>query len=340
MSVQIEKDKSLKAYNTFGIEAIAPYFCQVTNIAELQEVLQLEEFRDKPILVMGGGSNLLFTRNPEGLVLLNRIGGIAIEKEDDDFVWVRVGGGHNWHDFVIYSISQGWGGLENLSLIPGTVGAAPMQNIGAYGVEIKDTFSHLEAVTRNSGNLRVFVNNECEFGYRSSIFKTHAKDKYIIASVTFRLHKKHTYNTSYGDIQKILAELGEEKISLEAISKAVVQIRQSKLPDPKQLGNAGSFFKNPVISRALFEDLVRHYPNMPHYPQTEDWVKVPAGWLIEQCGWKGHRRGNIGVHERQALVLVNYGGATGAEIKQLSQDIQVSVEEKFRIPLEAEVNFI
>lgn len=339
MSVQIEKNKSLKAYNTFGIDAIAPYFCQITTLEQLQEVLQLEQFRHLPMLVMGGGSNLLFTSDPEGLVILNRIGGISIEKKDDEHVWVRVGGGQNWHDFVIYSIAQGWGGLENLSLIPGTVGAAPMQNIGAYGVEIKDTFSHLEAVARDTGQLRVFVKDECEFGYRSSIFKTHAKDKYIIASVTFRLHKKHSFNTSYGDIQKTLAELGEE-ISLQAISKAVVQIRQSKLPDPKQLGNAGSFFKNPVISRALFLELQQEYPNMPHYPQTEDWVKVPAGWLIEQCGWKGHRRGNIGVHERQALVIVNYGGATGAEIKQLSQDIQASVVQKFRIPLEAEVNFI
>lgn len=340
MSVQIEKNKSLKAYNTFDLDATAPYFAAVNTLEELQEVLALDRFNDMPVLILGGGSNLLFTRDPEGLVLLNRIGGVEKLKEDDEHVWVRVGGGQNWHDFVIYSISQGWGGLENLSLIPGTVGAAPMQNIGAYGVEIKDTFSHLEAVDRSSGQLRVFIADECNFGYRSSIFKTHAKDKYVIAYVTFRLHKKHTYNTSYGDIQATLAELGEEELSLKAISNAVIRIRQSKLPDPKQLGNAGSFFKNPVISRALFNDLQKEYPNMPNYPQSDDWVKVPAGWLIEQCGWKGHRRGNIGVHERQALVLVNYGGAKGSELQQLSQDIQASVEEKFRIPLEAEVNFI
>lgn len=339
MSVQIQKNKSLKSYNTFGIEATAPYFCEITSLEELQEVLQMELFRNMPILILGGGSNLLFTSNPEGLVLLNRIGGVEVIEEDEEHVWVRSGAGHNWHDFVIYSIAQGWGGLENLSLIPGTVGAAPMQNIGAYGVEIKDTFNHLEAVERSSGQIRLFTGDECEFGYRSSIFKTHAKDKYIIASVTFRLHKKHSYNTSYGDIQKTLAELGED-LSLQSISKAVISIRQSKLPDPKQLGNAGSFFKNPVINRALFNQLQQQYPNMPHYPQAEDYVKVPAGWLIEQAGWKGHRRGNIGVHERQALVLVNYGDASGAEIKQLSQDIQASVEEKFRIPLETEVNFI
>lgn len=339
MSVQIQKNKSLKSYNTFGIEATAPYFCEITSLEELQEVLQMELFRNMPILILGGGSNLLFTSNPEGLVLLNRIGGVEVIEEDEEHVWVRSGAGHNWHDFVIYSIAQGWGGLENLSLIPGTVGAAPMQNIGAYGVEIKDTFNHLEAVERSSGQIRLFTGDECEFGYRSSIFKTHAKDKYIIASVTFRLHKKHSYNTSYGDIQKTLAELGED-LSLQSISKAVISIRQSKLPDPKQLGNAGSFFKNPVINHALFNQLQQQYPNMPHYPQAEDYVKVPAGWLIEQAGWKGHRRGNIGVHERQALVLVNYGDASGAEIKQLSQDIQASVEEKFRIPLETEVNFI
>jgi UDP-N-acetylmuramate dehydrogenase len=340
MSVLIEKNKSLQAYNTFGIDATAPFFCRVKTIDELQEVLQMEQFRQLPILILGGGSNILFTQNPEGLVLLNRIAGVHIEKEDDEHVWVKVGGGQNWHDFVLYTIAQGWAGLENLSLIPGTVGAAPMQNIGAYGVEIKDTFSQLEAIERETGKIRVFTDSECDFGYRSSIFKTHAKDKYVIASVTFRLHKKHTYNTSYGDIQKTLAELGQEELSLKAISDAVISIRQSKLPDPKKIGNAGSFFKNPVISSELFNRLQQQYPGMPHYPQNEEWVKVPAGWLIEQSGWKGHRREQIGVHERQALVLVNYGGARGADLKQLAADIQASVEEKFGIQLETEVNFI
>ncbi|WP_224997278.1 UDP-N-acetylmuramate dehydrogenase [Cesiribacter sp. SM1] len=340
MSVLIEKNKSLQAYNTFGIDAIAPFFCRVETVEELQEVLQMEQFRQLPILILGGGSNILFTRDPEGLVLLNRIAGESVEKEDEDHVWVKVGGGQNWHDFVLYTIAQGWGGLENLSLIPGTVGAAPMQNIGAYGVEIKDTFSHLEAVERESGQLRVFTNSECEFGYRSSIFKTQARDKYIIASVTFRLHKKHTYNTSYGDIQKTLLELGIEELSLKAVSDAVIRIRQSKLPDPKKIGNAGSFFKNPVINTQLFKKLQEQYPNMPNYPQNDDWVKVPAGWLIEQSGWKGHKRAQIGVHEKQALVLVNYGGARGADLKQLAADIQASVEEKFGIQLETEVNFI
>ncbi|EMR03458.1 UDP-N-acetylmuramate dehydrogenase [Cesiribacter andamanensis] len=340
MSVQIEKNKSLKAFNTFGIEATAPYFCEVTSVADLQEVLQQERFHNMPLLILGGGSNLLFTRDPQGLVLLNRIRGIEVVKEDEESVWLRVGAGENWHDFVLYTIAQGLAGLENLSLIPGTVGAAPMQNIGAYGVEIKDTFRQLEAVDCSTGQLRIFEGQECEFGYRSSIFKTWAKDRYIIASVTFSLHKKPNFNTSYGDIQKTLAELGIQELSLKAVSDAVIRIRQSKLPDPRQIGNAGSFFKNPVISQQQFEELHQHYPAMPHYPQEGGQVKVPAGWLIEQCGWKGHRRGAVGVHDRQALVLVNHGGAGGSEIRQLSEDIQASVAEKFGIALETEVNFV
>jgi UDP-N-acetylmuramate dehydrogenase len=340
MSVQIEKNKSLKAFNTFGIEARAPYFCEVSSVEDVQEVLQQEHLRSMPLLILGGGSNVLFTRDPEGLVLLNRIRGVQQQQEDAEHAWVRVGGGENWHDFVLYTIAQGWGGLENLSLIPGTVGAAPMQNIGAYGVEIKDTFSQLEAVDRSNGQIRTFSGEECEFGYRSSIFKTRAKDQYVITSVTFKLHKIHRFTTTYGDIQKTLDELGIRDLSIKAISEAVIRIRQSKLPDPRQIGNAGSFFKNPVISRQLFDELQQEFPNMPHYPQEEGWVKVPAGWLIEQCGWKGHRRGQLGVHDRQALVLVNHGGARGSDIKQLAQDIQASVEEKFRIPLETEVNFV
>ena len=340
MSITIEQNKSLKSLNTFGLEATAPYFCSVGSVEELQDVLQLPLAQQDTMLILGGGSNVLFTSNPEGLVLLNRIGGIAIEKEDDDHVWVTIGGGESWHDFVIYTITQGWGGVENLSLIPGTVGAAPMQNIGAYGVEIKDVFSHLLAVERNTGKLRVFTGEECEFGYRSSIFKTHAKNKYVIAKVTFKLSKKPNYNTSYGDIQKTLAELGIEDLSVKAISDAVIRIRQSKLPDPKQIGNAGSFFKNPVINRELFEQVQAAHPNIPNYPQGDEYVKVPAGWLIEQAGWKGHRREHIGVHDRQALVLVNHGGGTGTEIKQLAYDIMASVEEKFGIQLEPEVNFV
>jgi len=242
---------------------------------------------------------------------------------------------------VLYAIESNLGGIENLSLIPGTVGAAPMQNIGAYGVEIKDTFDSLEAVHIETGQLRTFTNADCQFGYRESIFKHAYKGQYIITSVTFRLVKNPTtFNTSYGDIQKTLQEMGVTELSLKAVSDAVIHIRQSKLPDPKEIGNAGSFFKNPVIPRTQFEQLLQHYPALPSYPAENGMIKVPAGWLIEQSGWKGVQVGNTGVHKRQALVLVNYGNATGLEIKQLSETIQASVKEKFGIALQAEVNFV
>lgn len=337
--MRIEKNKNLKAFNTFGIEAIAPYFCEVHDIVELQDIFRDSRFRQMPLLVLGGGSNVLFTRDPEGLVLLNKIGGIEPVHETDSTVEVQVGGGVVWHEFVLYSIAQGWAGLENLSLIPGTTGAAPMQNIGAYGMEIKDSFQELQAVRRSDGHLRTFSKKECDFGYRSSVFKTREKDKWVIASVTFRLSKKPAFNTSYGAIQETLAARGITELSLQAVSDAVIRIRQGKLPDPKLIGNAGSFFKNPVIDKANFNRLQQQYPNIPSYPQP-DGVKVPAGWLIEQCGWKGYRRGHVGVHDKQALVLVNHGGARGEEIRQLSEDIQASVKEKFGIVLETEVNFV
>ena len=339
MTLKIERNKNLKPYNTFGIEAIAPYFCEVHTTEELQSLFSEEEFKDTPLLVLGGGSNLLFTRDPKGLVVLNKIGGISVLREDEEHVQVKVGGGVVWHEFVLYTIAQGWGGLENLSLIPGTCGAAPMQNIGAYGVEIKDTFHSLEAVSRTDGSLRTFHHPDCQFGYRSSVFKTSERDKWVISHVTFSLRKKPQFNTTYGAIQQTLEEKGIQELSLKAISDAVVHIRQSKLPDPKKIGNAGSFFKNPVIDEELFRELEQQYPNMPSYPQ-EDGIKVPAGWLIEQCGWKGYKHGAVGVHDKQALVLVNHGGARGEEIRQLSEDIQASVKEKFGIALEAEVNFV
>ncbi|WP_017733676.1 UDP-N-acetylmuramate dehydrogenase [Nafulsella turpanensis] len=339
MTLNIERNKNLKEYNTFGIEAVAPYFCQIQSTEELQALFRNEQFKNMPLLVLGGGSNILFTRNPEGLVLLNKIGGISMVEEGEENVLVKVGGGVVWHEFVLNTIAQGLGGLENLSLIPGTVGAAPMQNIGAYGVEIKDTFHSLEAVNRTDGSLRTFRHADCQFGYRSSVFKTSERDKWVISHVTFSLHKKPQFNTTYGAIQQTLEERGISSLSLKAISDAVVHIRQSKLPDPKKIGNAGSFFKNPVIDAAHFTNLQQQYASIPSYPQ-ENGIKVPAGWLIEQCGWKGYRRGNVGVNDKQALVLVNHGGAIGEEIRQLSEDIQASVKEKFGIELEAEVNFI
>lgn len=339
MQLTIEENKNLKPYNTFGIEARAPYFCEVHSAEELQALFREERFREMPLLILGGGSNVLFTRDPEGLVVLNKIKGTELLEENSEEVLVKVGGGTTWHEFVLYTIAQGWGGLENLSLIPGTTGAAPMQNIGAYGVEIKDTFDSLEAVSRTDGGLRTFKTNDCQFGYRSSVFKTSERDKWVITAVTFRLNKQPRFNTSYGAIQETLDARGITSLSLQAISDAVVHIRQSKLPDPRQIGNAGSFFKNPVIKEAHFNQLKQGYPAIPSYPQ-EDGIKVPAGWLIEQCGWKGHRRGAVGVHDKQALVLVNHGGAQGSEIKQLSEEIQASVKEKFGIALEAEVNFV
>ncbi len=339
MQLNIEENKNLQPYNTFGIEATAPYFCEIHAAEELEALFRQEKFSKMPLLILGGGSNVLFTRNPEGLVVLNKIKGTEVLKEDEQEVLVKVGGGTTWHEFVLDTIARGWGGLENLSLIPGTTGAAPMQNIGAYGVEIKDTFYALEAVNRADGSLRTFKADECRFGYRSSIFKTSERDKWVITHVTFRLSKKPQFNTSYGAIQDTLNQRGIQELSLQAISDAVVHIRQSKLPDPKQIGNAGSFFKNPVIEESQFKQLKEKYPAIPSYAQ-EDGVKVPAGWLIEQSGWKGYRRGQVGVHDKQALVLVNHGGAKGSELKQLSEDIQASVKEKFGIELETEVNFI
>ena len=339
MQLKIEENKNLQPYNTFGIEAVASYFCEVHTIEELQALFKDDRFRKMPLLILGGGSNVLFTQNPEGLVVLNKITGTEVLEENAEEVLVKVGAGVSWHEFVLYTIAQGWGGLENLSLIPGTTGAAPMQNIGAYGVEIKDTFQALEAVKRSDGSLRSFRAEECQFGYRSSVFKTSERDKWVIGSVTFRLSKQPRFNTSYGAIQETLDARGIKTLSLQAVSDAVVHIRQSKLPDPKQIGNAGSFFKNPVIEEAQFNQLKEAFPSIPSYPQ-EDGIKVPAGWLIEQCGWKGQRRGSVGVHDKQALVLVNHGGARGSEIKQLSEEIQASVKEKFGIALEAEVNFV
>lgn len=339
MNLKIEKNKNLKACNTFGLEATAPFFCEVHSTEELQSLFRRDDLRKMPLLILGGGSNVLFTRNPEGLVVLNKIEGTEIIKEDKENVWLKAGAGVVWHALVIYTISNGWGGIENLSLIPGTTGAAPMQNIGAYGAEIKDTFYELEAVDRSNGNIKLFRNEDCCFGYRSSVFKTTEKDKYVIATVTFKLKKQPVLNTTYGAIQETLEAKGITKPGLKDVSDAVIEIRRSKLPDPKSIGNAGSFFKNPVISPEHYSRLRKDFPAIPSYPQP-DGIKVPAGWLIEQAGWKGHRRGNVGVHEKQALVLVNYGGAKGEELKLLSEDIQASVKEKYEIELETEVNFI
>ena len=336
----IQSNVSLKSYNAFGIDVTTRYLVEVDNDQDIQTLFQLPDIQSLPKLILGGGSNLLLTQDFNGLVIKINIKGIETVKEDQDHVWLRVGAGENWHEFVMYCVERGLGGIENLSLIPGTVGAAPMQNIGAYGVEIKDTFDRLEAVDISTGVKRIFTNADCRFGYRDSVFKNEVKGQYIISNVQFKLDKNPIFHVSYGDIQKTLEQMGVKELTIKAISEAVIKIRRSKLPDPAEIGNAGSFFKNPEIPASQYETLKIEYPNIPGYVINEEIVKVPAGWLIEQCGWKGKRFGNIGVHARQALVLVNYGGGKGLEIKQLSERIQASVEEHFGICLHTEVNFI
>ncbi len=345
MNVQTEfsydENRSLKPFNTFGIEATARYLTEAEEVLGLKKILVDEQFRAVPKLFLGGGSNVLFTKDYDGLVVLIKLKGIEKVKEDKTHQWIKAGAGVNWHQFVLYTIDQNLGGLENLSLIPGTVGAAPMQNIGAYGVEIKDTFDSLEALHLPTGELQTFTKADCRFGYRESIFKHALKGQYIITSVTFRLVRNPvTFNTSYGDIQKTLQERGINEPTLKAVSDAVIQIRQSKLPDPKEIGNAGSFFKNPIISQSHFSRLLTQHPDLPSYPAETGFVKIPAGWLIEQTGWKGVQVGNVGVHKRQALVLVNYGHGSGAEIQHLSETIQAAVKHKFDVDLQVEVNFV
>jgi UDP-N-acetylmuramate dehydrogenase len=294
----------------------------------------------RPLRVLGGGSNILFTQNVDGLLLKNEISGIEIVRRWSNKVHIAVGGGENWHQFVLWAVENGYGGIENMSLIPGTVGASPIQNIGAYGVELKDVFVRLEAIDLATNKKHVFNKKQCEFGYRDSIFKRHAKDKYLITKVVFSLTSaQHNINTSYGDISKTLETLQITGTpTIKDISKAVIHIRSSKLPDPAKIGNCGSFFKNPELPSSILEQIRQTHPTAPGYPLPNDRVKIPAGWLIEQCGWKGKRIGNTGCYEKQALVLVNHGDASGQEVKQLSQDIINSVKERFNVKLEPEVN--
>jgi UDP-N-acetylmuramate dehydrogenase len=339
-SINFSANFSLKNLNTFGLDIVSKKFIEVSDTQELKSVLHEISIIKEPLLILGGGSNILFTKNFEGIVLKNSILGLEVVNENDDFVDVKVGAGEQWHGFVLWCIKQGYGGVENLSLIPGTVGAAPMQNIGAYGVEIKDVFVSLEALNLETLKFESFNNSDCQFGYRQSIFKNIKKGKYIITDVTFKLSKNPVLNTSYGGIKNILDEHGVTDPSIKAVSDAVIEIRSSKLPDPNKIGNAGSFFKNPVIVRNIFEEIKNNYPDIPSYLLPEGLVKLPAAWLIENCGWKGKRRGEIGVHDKQALVLVNHGSGNGSDIYQLAVDIQTSVKDKFGIDLEMEVNVV
>jgi UDP-N-acetylmuramate dehydrogenase len=346
----LQQNISLRPFNTFGINATAKYFATFSTIDELSELLEGKQLstinHQLSTLVLGGGSNILFTKDVDGLVLKNELKGVQIVKEDEHYVYVHSGAGENWHQFVLHCIKNNWAGVENLSLIPGNVGASPMQNIGAYGVEIKDVFYSLEAYSLSDKKTHVFTLNDCEFGYRESVFKRKFKDQFIITGVTYRLSKQPHFNTSYGAIEQELEKMGVKELSIKAISDAVINIRSSKLPDPAVIGNAGSFFKNPEIEATTFKAQKEKFPNIVGYDLPNGNVKLAAGWLIEQCGpengasWKGYRKDDAGCHAKQALVLVNYGNATGEEIYDLSTEILQSVKEKFGVMLEREVNIV
>ena len=337
--MEILNNFSLKNYNAFGIEAKAEQFVAVHSVSELKSIL--EQNKNQKKFILGGGSNMLLTKNIEALVIHIDLKGRKILKEDADFVWVESQAGENWHEFVLWTIAQNFGGLENMSLIPGNVGTTPVQNIGAYGTEIKDTFVSCEAINIDNQEMRTFTNEECRFGYRESVFKNEVKDKYIIVSVVFKLTKRnHKINTSYGDIQAELAKNNITTPGLKDVSNAVIAIRKSKLPDLAELGNSGSFFKNPILLKSDFEPIHQKFPEMRFFDISETEVKVPAGWLIEQAGLKGKRFGDAGIHKNQALVLVNYGGATGQEILDVSKTVQDTVFNTFGIHIEAEVNII
>ncbi len=338
--LNILENISLKPYNTFGLDVNASKFIEIFHLSELLELLFYNEIKNTKKLFLGGGSNILLLKDFEGIVIKISISGNEVLSENVEQVIIKVGSGVNWHAFVMYAVSQDWGGVENLSLIPGTVGAAPMQNIGAYGVEIKDIFLELEALNLETLEVETFDADKCAFGYRESFFKHNGKGKYVILNVTFSLTKRHEFKTTYGAIQETLTEMGVSELSIKAISDAVIRIRQSKLPNPAEIGNAGSFFKNPEISKQHYDGLKIIHESMPGYILNETTVKVPAGWLIEQAGWKGKRIGEIGVHEKQALVLVNYGGGRGSDIRDLAFEIKADVKVKYGIDIVPEVNFI
>lgn len=337
----MQENFSLKPYNTFGVDARARYFTEVNTIDELKEALIFAKNQSLQLLFLGGGSNILLTKDFEGLAIRLNLKGISEESINENEVWVTAKAGENWHEFVMYCLEKNYGGLENLSLIPGNVGTSPMQNIGAYGTEIKDIFVSCQVLDLENSELTTFNLEQCRFGYRDSVFKQEGKGRYVILEVTFKLtQKNHHIKTEYGAIKSELENLGIKNPTIQDVSRAVINIRQSKLPDPKEIGNAGSFFKNPTIPLAQFEALKQKFENIQGYPNG-DMVKVPAGWLIEQCGWKGKQIGNVASHKLQSLVIINAtGNATGKEIFDFSTEIINSVKEKFGIELEREVNII
>jgi UDP-N-acetylmuramate dehydrogenase len=337
--MNILENISLESFNTFGIDVTSRYFSAFNSVEELAELFEAKQLLEaKHRIILGGGSNILFSRDIDGIVLHNVIPGIEKVEESDDFVMLRVGAGVNWHAFVLHCVENGWAGVENLSLIPGCVGASPMQNIGAYGVEVKEVIEKVEAWDFHAKKMVSFSNADCMFGYRESVFKRALKDQFVILYVTFRLSKTPKFRIEYGAIQQELEKMGIVSLSIKAVSEAVMRIRRSKLPDPTVIGNAGSFFKNPSVSSSQFENLKKEFPEIVAYPNADGSFKLAAGWLIEQCGWKGYRKGDAGCHEKQALVLVNYGTATGKEIYALSELIVNSVKSHFQVSLEREVN--
>ena len=337
--MEIKENYDSTKLNTFGIKAKAKYFALLSSEQDIKELFVSSTFKDSERLFLGGGSNVLFTKDFDGIIILNKLKGIEIINEDEENVWIKAMGGEWWHDLVLFSVEKGYWGIENLSLIPGTVGAAPVQNIGAYGVELKDVILNVEVYENENGEKKVFSEKECKFGYRDSIFKGEMKGKYFISAIILKLNKKPKVNTDYRALEEYLNENKLEIKNSKDVSDAICAVRGSKLPDPKILGNAGSFFKNVYVNEEKIKELKNTYPNIPFFYENEK-IKIPAGWLIEACGWKGKRIGNIGVHDKQALVLVNYGGATGEEVLDLSNKITESVFEKFGLKLDREVNLI
>jgi len=338
--MEILKNQSLKRFNTFGVDVHALYLAQIKDVEELQTLISSQVYQENKVLVLGGGSNILFKGSYKGLVLKTDIQGIDLAWEDQHYYYVSAKAGEDWHKFVLKTIEQGWQGLENLSLIPGTVGAAPIQNIGAYGVEVGNHIHSVNTISLVDGKRRSFSTDECKFGYRNSIFKQDLKGEYLIYEVVFKLNKKPKYNITYAALKDFLQQHNVKKATAQSISEAVIQIRKSKLPDPTEIGNCGSFFKNPVVTKEQFQSLLEQYPTMPHYHVSNNEVKIPAGWLIEKCGFKGKKVGQVGTYEKQALVLINLGSATGKDAYDFAQNIILTVEENFDIKLHPEVNII
>lgn len=334
------ENQSLKPFNTFAIDAISDYFVTIHSIDEAKAILLDPIAKKNKIFILGGGSNILFKSDFHGLIIKNDIKGIETVKEDDEHIWLKIGAGENWHELVMYCVANQYAGIENLSLIPGTVGAAPLQNIGAYGVELCSVFDSLEALNIKDAKLSTFNNKDCQFGYRSSIFKQEYKDQFLICTVTLKLFKKAEMNLNYGRVRRTLDIMGIKKPSLKDVSDAVIQIRQENLADPSVLPNAGSFFKNPQLSQEDFKRIEALHPNIPRFPGEHGTIKIPAAWLIQRCGWKGKAHKNVAVFENHALVIVNHNNASSDEVLELAELIQTSVFEKYGVTITPEVNII